>query len=44
MYFKDLTDAQMQSIAAEVNLSETVFLRNKEKNVGSFSKGDKTTA
>ena len=28
----------MQKIAAEMNLSETVFLRNKEKN-GSFTKG-----
>lgn len=28
----------MQKIAAEMNLSETVFLRNKEKN-GSFAKG-----
>lgn len=36
--FQDLSEAQMQKIAAEMNLSETVFLRNKEKN-GSFSKG-----
>lgn len=28
----------MQKIAAEMNLSETVFLRNREKN-GSFTKG-----
>lgn len=35
----DLSEAQMQKIAAEMNLSETVFLRNKEKN-GSFSKGN----
>lgn len=36
--FQDLSEAQMQKVAAEMNLSETVFLRNKEKN-GSFSKG-----
>lgn len=36
--FQDLSEAQMQKIATEMNLSETVFLRNKEKN-GSFSKG-----
>ncbi|XP_061175208.1 phenazine biosynthesis-like domain-containing protein [Saccostrea echinata] len=35
----DLSEVQMQRIAAEMKLSETVFLRNKEKN-GSFLKGN----
>nr|XP_022316162.1 phenazine biosynthesis-like domain-containing protein [Crassostrea virginica] len=36
---QELTEEKMQKIAAEMNLSETVFLRNKEKN-GSFTKGN----